>query len=89
MYKADDRVIIKANRLSIKSRINGQVCRIRDVVMFNNRPSWYRLEWLPSDNPGKEFIFNVHQITWYEHEFILYKPPILAATTTRKGLPDA
>ena len=35
MYKVGDRVIIKANRLSIKSRINGQVCRIKNIIMFH------------------------------------------------------
>ena len=85
MYNVGDRVIIKANRLSIKSRINGQVCRIKNIVMFHGNPSWYELEWLLEDNPGKEFTFNVRQISWYAHEFLVYRPPFNVAL---KGLPD-
>ena len=85
MYNVGDRVIIKANRLSIKSRINGEVCRIKNIVMFHGNPSWYELEWLLEDNPGKEFTFNVRQISWYAHEFLVYRPPFNAPL---KGLPD-
>ena len=85
MYKVGDRVIIKANRLSIKSRINGQVCRIKNIIMFHGNVFWYELEWLLEDNPGKEFTFNVHQISWYAHEFLSYRPPVSVAL---KGLPD-
>ena len=85
MYNVGDRVIIKANRLSIKSRINGEVCRIKNIVVFHGNPSCYELEWLLEDNPGKEFTFNVHQISWYAHEFLVYRPPFNVAL---KGLPD-
>ena len=85
MYNVGDRVIIKANRLSIKSRINGEVCRIKNIVMFHGNPSWYELEWLLEDNPGKELTFNVHQISWSAHEFLVYRPPFNVAL---KGLPD-
>ena len=85
MYNVGDRVIIKANRLSIKSRINGEVCRIKNIVMFHGNPSCYELEWLLEDNPGKELTLNVHQISWYAHEFLVYRPPFNVAL---KGLPD-
>ena len=85
MYNVGDRVIIKANLLSIKSRINGEVCRIKNIVMFHGNPSWYELEWLLEDNPGKELTLNVYQISWYAHEFLSYRPPVSAPL---KGLPD-